>query len=349
MNIQDAIALITKRVNLTREQAAEAMSCLMSGAATPAQMGGFLIGLRMKGETVDEITGFAETMRRFATKVPATRRPLVDTCGTGGDNSGTFNISTTAAFVVAGSGVGVAKHGNRSATSKCGSADVLEALGVALDLGPEQVGRCIDEIGIGFLFARNLHGAMRHVAPVRAELRTRTLFNLLGPLANPAEADGQVMGIFDPSLVEPIAGVLLQLGVRHAYVVSSHDGMDEISLAGPTTVAEAVDGRVRVYEVQPEDYGFSPAPREALLGGEAAENARILRRVLEGERGPCRDIVVLNAAPAIVAGMGASTIQEGLVAAEESLDSGSALAKLDALITLTGQLSPQNQLNGKHA
>ncbi len=341
MNIQDAIALVTKRVDLTREQAAEAMSCLMSGTATAAQMGGFLIGLRMKGETVDEITGFAETMRQFATKVPTTRRPLVDTCGTGGDNSGTFNISTTAAFVVAGAGVGVAKHGNRSATSKCGSADVLEALGLALDLAPEQVGRCIDEIGIGFLFARNLHGAMKHVAPVRAELRTRTLFNLLGPLANPAEADGQVMGIFDPALVEPIAGVLMRLGVRHAYVVSSRDGMDEISLAGPTVVAEAVDGAVRVYEVRPEEYGISPAPREAVLGGEADENARILRRVLEGERGPCRDIVVLNAAPAIVAGERARTIEDGLRAAEESLDSGRALAKLESLIQFTRQSSPR--------
>ncbi len=341
MTIQDAIALVTRRVDLSREQAAEAMSCLMSGTATPAQMGGFLIGLRMKGETVDEITGFAETMRRFATKVPATRRPLVDTCGTGGDNSGTFNISTTAAFVVAGAGVGVAKHGNRSASSKCGSADVLEALGVKLDLSPEQVGRCIDEVGIGFLFARNLHGAMKHVAPVRAELRTRTLFNILGPLANPAEADGQVMGIFDTALVEPIAGVLLQLGVRHAYVVSNRDGMDEISLAAPTVVAEAVDGAVHVYEIRPEEYGISPAPREAILGGDAAENARILRRVLEGERGPCRDIVMLNAAPAIVAGLGARTVKEGLLAAEESLDSGRALAKLETLVQFTRQSSPQ--------
>ncbi len=341
MDIQDAIALVTKRIDLSREQAAEAMCCLMSGTATPAQMGGFLIGLRMKGETVDEITGFAETMRRFAAKVPATRRPLVDTCGTGGDHSGTFNISTTAAFVVAGAGVGVAKHGNRSATSKCGSADVLEALGVALDLAPEQVGQCIDEIGIGFLFARNLHGAMKHVAPVRAELGTRTLFNLLGPLANPAEADGQMMGIFDPALVEPIAGVLMRLGVRHAYVVSGHDGMDEIGLSGPTRVAEAVNGTVRVFEIRPEEYGFSPAPHQAILGGEADENARILRRVLEGECGPCRDIVVLNAAPAIVAGQGGQTMEDGLRAAQESIDSGRALAKLEALIQFTRQSSPR--------
>ena len=341
MNIQDAIALVTRRVDLTREQAAEAMCCLMSGTATPAQMGGFLIGLRMKGETVEEITGFAETMRRFATKVPANRRPLVDTCGTGGDHSGTFNISTTAAFVVAGAGVGVAKHGNRSATSRCGSADVLETLGVALDLAPERVAQCIDEIGIGFLFARNLHGAMKHVAPVRAELRTRTLFNLLGPLANPAEADGQVMGIFAPALVEPIAGVLQRLGVRHAYVVSSQDGMDEISLSGPTLVAEAINGMVRLFEIRPEDYGLSPAPREAILGGEADENARILRRILEGEPGPRRDIVLLNAAPAIVAGQGARTIDEGLRAAETSIDSGSALAKLDALVGFTRQSTPR--------
>jgi anthranilate phosphoribosyltransferase len=339
MNIQDAIALVMGRVDLTREQASEAMCCLMSGTATPAQMGGFLVGLRMKGETVDEITGFAETMRRFATPVPATRRPLVDTCGTGGDHSGTFNISTTAAFVVAGAGVAVAKHGNRSATSRCGSADVLEALGVALDQSPERVAQCIDEIGIGFLFARNLHGAMKHVAPVRAELRTRTMFNLLGPLANPAGADGQVMGIFDTALAEPIAGVLQRLGVRHAYVVSSHDGMDEISLSAPTLVAEAVNGVVRVYEIRPEEYGLSPAPREAILGGEADENARILRRVLEGERGPCRDIVILNAAPAIVAGQRARTISEGIKVAEQALDSGRALAALDALIRYTTQSS----------
>jgi anthranilate phosphoribosyltransferase len=339
MNIQDAIALVMGRVDLTREQASEAMCCLMSGTATPAQMGGFLVGLRMKGETVDEITGFAETMRRFATPVPATRRPLVDTCGTGGDHSGTFNISTTAAFVVAGAGVAVAKHGNRSATSRCGSADVLEALGVALDQSPERVAQCIDEIGIGFLFARNLHGAMKHVAPVRAELRTRTMFNLLGPLANPAGADGQVMGIFDTALAEPIAGVLQRLGVRHAYVVSSHDGMDEISLSAPTLVAEAVNGVVRVYEIRPEEYGLSPAPREAILGGEADENARILRRVLEGERGPCRDIVILNAAPAIVAGQRARTISEGIKVAEQALDSGRALTALDALIRYTTQSS----------
>jgi len=264
--------------------------------------------------------------------VPATRRPLVDTCGTGGDHSGTFNISTTAAFVVAGAGVAVAKHGNRSATSRCGSADVLEALGVALDLSADCVGRCIDEVGIGFLFARNLHGAMRHVAPVRAELGTRTMFNLLGPLANPAEADGQVMGVFDTALIEPIAGVLQRLGVRHAYVVSGHDGMDEISLSGPTSVAEAVNGTVRLFEMRPEDFGFSPVPREAILGGDAGDNARILRSVLEGKRGPCRDIVVLNAAPAIVAGRGAGTIEEGLRAAEDALDSGRALARLEALI-----------------
>jgi anthranilate phosphoribosyltransferase len=341
MTIQDAIALVTRRVDLTREQAAEAMCCLMSGTATPAQMGGLLIGLRMKGETVEEITGFAETMRRFATKVPTARRPLVDTCGTGGDHSGTFNISTTAAFVVAGAGIGVAKHGNRSATSRCGSADVLEALGVSLDLPPERVGQCIDEVGIGFLFARNLHGAMKHVAPVRAELRTRTMFNLLGPLANPAGADGQVMGVFDPALVEPIAGVLQCLGVRHAYVVSSRDGMDEISLSGPTMVAEALDGRVSMFEIVPEEFGFSPAPPEAIRGGEAEENARILRRILDGERGPCRDIVVLNAAPAIVAGRGARDIEEGLRAAEASLDSGRALAKLEALIRFGGPASAQ--------
>ena len=339
MNIQEAIALAAQRVDLTRQQAAEVMACLMTGTATPAQMGGLLIALRMKGETVEEITGFAETMRRFATQVPATRRPLVDTCGTGGDHSGTFNISTTAAFVVAGAGVAVAKHGNRSATSRCGSADVLEALGVSLDLSPECVGRCIDEVGIGFLFARNLHGAMKHVAPVRVELRTRTLFNLLGPLANPARADGQVMGVFDPGLVASIAGVLQNLGVRHAFVLSSLDGMDEISLTGPTIVAEAVDGLVKTFEIHPQEYGIPSAPRESIRGGDAPENADILRRVLQGERGPCRDIVVLNAAPALVTGLAARDISEGIRVAEASLDSGKALEKLEGLIRFTRQTS----------
>lgn len=335
MTMQEAIALVSGGVSLSRDQAAEVMRLLMSGEATPAQTGAILIALRMKGETVDEITGLAETMRRFATRVPAARRPLVDTCGTGGDHSGTFNISTTAAFAVAGAGVAVAKHGNRSATSLCGSADVLEALGINIDLSPDRVARCIDEIGIGFLFARALHGAMKHVAPVRMELRARTVFNILGPLANPAGADGQVMGVFDAGLVEPLARVLNELGTRHAFVVAGLDGLDEITLSGPTRMAELRDGAVRVREVCPADFGLSEAPRAAILGGDAAENAVLLRRVLSGERGPMRDIVLLNTAPALVAGGAAEDLREGVARAAESIDSGAALEKLEALARAT--------------
>lgn len=335
MTMQEAIAHVSGGKDLSRDQAAEIMRLLMSGEATPAQTGAILIALRMKGETVDEITGLAETMRRFATRVPAARRPLVDTCGTGGDHSGTFNISTTAAFAVAGAGVAVAKHGNRSATSKCGSADVLEALGINIDLSPDRVARCIDEIGIGFLFARALHGAMKHVAPVRMELRARTVFNILGPLANPAGADGQVMGVFDAGLVEPLARVLNELGTRHAFVVAGLDGLDEITLSGPTRMAELRDGAVRVREVCPADFGLSEAPRAAILGGDAAENAVLLRRVLSGERGPMRDIVLLNTAPALVAGGAVEDLREGVARAAESIDSGAALEKLEALARAT--------------
>jgi len=335
MNLQEAIRGFYAGRHLSREEAAGAMRVLMQGEATPAQVGGFLAALHVKGETVEEITGFAETMRAFATRIITTRRPLVDTCGTGGDHSGTFNISTTAAFVVAGAGVAVAKHGNRSASSKCGSADVLEQLGVNINAAPEKVGRCIDEIGIGFLFARALHGAMKHVAPIRAELAAPTVFNILGPLTNPAGADGQIMGIFDIALLEPIAQVLAHLGVRHAFVVAGHDGLDELTLSGPSRVAEAQGGAVRTYEISPDQFGLATASRDALSGGGAEVNARILRRVLEGERGAHRDIVILNAAPAIVAGGCVKTIREGIARAVESIDSGAALRKLDELVRLS--------------
>ena len=335
MLMQDALAVVTQGGHLSRGEAAEVMTAIMSGNATHAQMGALLAALRLRGETVDEITGMAETMRRFAVKVSPTRRPLLDTCGTGGDHSGTFNISTTAAFVAAGAGVAVAKHGNRSASSRCGSADVLEALGVAIDLPPEAVAACIDEIGVGFLFARALHGAMKHVAPVRQELRVRTVFNLLGPLTNPAEADAQMMGVFDPVHVEPVAHVMRGLGVRHAFVVSGLDGLDEISLSGPSRVAELKHGKVVVFEVSPEDFGFARVDRAFLHGGDPAENAGILRAILSGERGPRRDAVVLNTAPGLVAAGIAEDIPQGIVRAAESLDSGAALAKLEALIRLT--------------
>lgn len=329
--IQDALRAVVQRRDLTLDEAAAAMTAIMSGEAPPPLIAGFLVALHMKGETPDEITGFAKTMREFATRVPTSRHPLVDTCGTGGDHSGTFNVSTAAAFVVAGAGVAVAKHGNRSATSRCGSADVLEALGVNIDASANTAGRCIDEAGIGFLFARSLHGAMKHVAPVRAELAVRTVFNILGPLTNPAGADGQVVGVFDPALVQPIARVLGGLGVRHAFVVAGLDGLDEITIAGQTQVAETIRGEIREYTLAPEDFGLRHADRDAIRGGDARENAAILIEVLEGKPGPRRDIVLMNAAPAIVAGEAAADLREGFEMAARAIDSGAALEKLERL------------------
>lgn len=329
--IVEALAKVVEGGDLSDEEAEAVMTALMAGEATDAQIGALLTALRMKGETVDEITGFARAMRAAATPIKTHRKPLVDTCGTGGDRSGTINISTAAAFVVAGAGIAVAKHGNRSASSQCGSADVLEALGVNIEMDPETVGRCIDDIGIGFLFARTLHGAMRHVAKARQELKLRTVFNLLGPLTNPANADGQVVGVFDVRLVEPLAHVLSNLGTRHAMVVAGKDGLDEISMSGPSIVAEARYGAVNMRELTPEDFGMRHAKAEGLAGGDANENAEILRRVLQGETGPRRDIVVLNAAAAIVVGEGAADLPEGVARAVESIDSGSAMKKLDEL------------------
>ena len=330
--IQETLARVVRGEHLSREDAAETMRTLMSGEATPSQIGALLTALAMKGETVEEITGFAETMRAMSTKIPTTVAGTVDTCGTGGDKSGTFNISTTAAFVVAGAGVPVAKHGNRSASSLCGSADVLEALGVNLDLTPERVGQCVDEIGIGFLFARNLHSAMKHVGPTRAELRLRTVFNILGPLTNPAGAAGQVMGVFDKNLIAPLAEVLLGLGSRHVFIVAGADGLDELTLTGPSYVAEGKDEKVSTYEVTPEEFGFSRASVEDLKGGDATVNADILTRILSGESGPTRDIVVFNAAPALVAGGAAPDIAAGIEKAQAAIDSGAALDKLKRLI-----------------
>ena len=330
--LHESIALLLQRRDLTREQAGQAMRVLMSGEATPAQIGGFLVALSMKGETIEEVVGFAQTMRALATRVPASRRPLVDTCGTGGDHSGSFNISTTAAFVVAGAGVAVAKHGNRSATSRCGSADLFEALGVNIDASPETVGNCIDKAGIGFLFARKLHTAMKHVAGPRAELKVRTVFNLLGPLTNPAGACGQVMGVFDAKWVEPLARVLAELGTRHAFVVAGSDGLDELTLSGPSWVAEAREGDVRTYEIRPDALGLCRASREVLLGGDPIMNAGIATAILQGRQGPQRDIVLLNAAPALIAGGVVADWAEGLSAAAQSIDSGAAWAACEALV-----------------
>lgn len=330
--LKSILVKLTERQDLSRQEAADAMRALMSGESTPATTAAFLIALRMKGETVEEIAGLAETMRAFATRIETHRTPLVDTCGTGGDHAGTFNISTTAAFVTAGAGVAVAKHGNRSATSKCGSADVLEALGVNLDASPAAVAQSIDDIGIGFLFARSLHTAMKHVAPVRQELGVRTVFNILGPLTNPAGACGQVVGVPSVDLVEPLVRVLAELGARHAFVVSGYDGLDELTIAGPTYVAEAKAGSVTTYDLEPERLGLVVARREDILGGDAAENAAILRSILEGAEGPKRDVVLLNAAAAIQAGDKAGSWEEGVVKARDAIDSGAALDKLNALI-----------------
>lgn len=336
--IQEAIAVLIEGHNLSREQAAEALRDIMTGHATPAQIGAFLIAMRMKGETAEEVTGLAQTMRSLATGIIAKRRPLVDTCGTGGDRSGTFNISTTAAFVVAGAGVAVAKHGNRSASSKCGSADVLEALGVKIDASPEHVAACIDEVGIGFLFARTLHTAMKNVAGPRQELKVRTVFNLLGPLTNPAGACGQVIGVPDRLLVELLAQALATLGTRRAFVVSGHDGLDELTLTGPSHVAEAASGSVKSYDIAPEDVGLERAPLETLLGGDAQENAAILRAVLDGNKGPHRDIVLLNAAAGILAGQDGDADWKGAIeSARQSIDSGAAHSKLEELIVASNR------------
>jgi len=335
LTIHEIIELLCDGAHLTREQSARAMDLIMSGEATNAQMAALLTALRMKGETSEEITGFAQIMRSYATRVTTSREPLLDTCGTGGDCRGTFNVSTTAAFVAAGAGIAVAKHGNRAASSRCGSADVLEALGVNIDLDAEQAGHCIDEVGMGFLFARKLHSAMKYIAPVRVELKVRTIFNILGPLTNPAGADRQMVGVFNAQLAPTMARALLSLGARHAFVVAGEDGLDEISLSGPSLICEARDGMVTEYEINPHDFGISPVALEAILGGDAEVNAAITRRVLEGVAGPCRDMVVLNAAPALVAGGAAATLQEGVERAAEIIDSGAALAKLNDLIAFT--------------
>jgi anthranilate phosphoribosyltransferase len=324
--------------HLSRQEAEAAMEEILSGRVAEDTIVALLSALRTKGETVEELVGFARAMRRHATPIfNDASRPvslLVDTCGTGGDASGTFNISTTAAFVVAGAGARVAKHGNRSISSKCGSADVLEALGIPLDVAPERVGAAINEIGIGFLFAPALHTAMRHAMPARRRLG-RTAFNLLGPLTNPAAARAQIAGVFSAEVVEKVANVLAELGVERAFVVHGAGGLDEISLAGETKVGEVRGATVRVYEITPEDFGLGRAPISAISGGDAAYNASIIRAILAGERGPRRDIVIANAAAALVAAGRAVDFLEGARLAVESLDSGDARKKLDALIAFT--------------
>lgn len=316
------------------------MRQIMRGELTPAQTAAILIGLRVKVESVLEIAAAATVMREFATPVPISQRDhLVDTCGTGGDKSHTFNISTTSAFVAAAAGARVAKHGGRSVSSSSGSADVLESLGVKLSLNAEQVGRCVDEIGIGFMFAPNHHTAMRHVAPIRKELGASTIFNILGPLTNPADAENQLMGVFHPDLVGIQARVLKQLGSRHALIVHGLDGLDELTLSGPSMVAELKNGQIEEYELDPRELGLDFAELKQLRADTAAASRDILLSVLDGQAGPARDIVCLNAAAAIYTAGVSPTLADGVTMAREALDSGQARAKLDQLISLSAALA----------
>ncbi|MBN8966864.1 MAG: anthranilate phosphoribosyltransferase [Rhizobiales bacterium] len=333
----DFKAIIGKVANgetLSREEAAAAFDWMMSGEATPAQMGGLLMALRVRGETVDEITGAVTTMRSKMLRVTAPP-DAVDVVGTGGDGSGSVNVSTCASFIVAGAGVPVAKHGNRALSSRSGAADVLAALGINIDITPEQVGRCIAEAGIGFMFAPTHHPAMRNVHAARVELATRTIFNLLGPLSNPAGVTRQMVGVFARHWVEPLAHVLRNLGATAAWVVHGSDGLDEITLSGPTYVAALEGGAIRTFEVTPEDAGLPRATSADLKGGDAQTNAASLRGVLEGKPGPFRDVALLNAGAALIVAGKAATLKEGVALGAKSLDSGAAAEKLKRLIAVS--------------
>ncbi len=347
--ITEAVRALVDCRDLTRIEAAAAMDAIMSGAATNAQIAAFLTALRMKGETVEELIGFAQVMRQKAVKVRAhaahvvaqtgtDREMLIDTCGTGGDASGTFNVSTATAFVVAGAGLKVAKHGNRSVSSLCGSADVVETLGIDIELGPQQVAQCVDEAGIGFLYAPLLHTAMKYVMAARREMGVRTVFNMLGPLTNPAGANAQVIGVYSEALCEPLARVLAELGTIRAFVVHGADGLDEISNTGESHICEVHEGIVRASRVRPEDFGMPRTGIADLQGGDREENAQIIRQILAGEPGPRRDIVLMNAAAALVVGGKARDLKEGVALAAQSVDSGAAAAKLSTLIQLSQRL-----------
>jgi anthranilate phosphoribosyltransferase len=335
MDMQSAIKAVTENKDLSTEEMTSVMRLIMTGEATPAQVGGFLIGLRMKGETVEEVAAAASVMRELSTRVDVDKERLVDTCGTGGDASGSFNISTASAFVVAAAGARVAKHGNRSVSSKSGSADVLEAAGVNLELSPEQVATCVNTIGVGFMFAPMHHSAMKHAIGPRREMAVRTIFNVLGPLTNPAGAPNQVLGVFSKDWVEPLARVLKQLGSEHVLVVHADDGLDEISIGAATHIAELKDGEITSYSVQPEDFGMQRADLSALRAEDAEHSLRIIRSVLANEAGPARDIVCLNAGAAIYAAGLADSLAAGVGRAQEVIASGEAAAKLDQLIQAT--------------
>ena len=351
--IIEAVRTLVERRDLTRIEAAAAMEAIMSGASTNAQIAAFLTALRMKGETVEELIGFAQVMRQKVVKIRTRpedvaaltgtdRDMLIDTCGTGGDAAGTFNVSTATAFVVAGAGLRVAKHGNRSVSSLCGSADVVETLGVSLDLAPPKVARCVEEVGIGFLYAPLLHTAMKHVMAARREMGVRTVFNMLGPLTNPAGANAQVIGVYSPALTEPLARVLAELGTHRAFVVHGADGLDEISNTGDSRISEVREGMVRTIAVRPEDFGVTRASIGDLRGGDREQNAEIIRAILAGEPGPKRDIVLVNASAALVAGGRAKDFKEGAELAARSIDAGAARQKLERLVALSQELARES-------
>jgi anthranilate phosphoribosyltransferase len=339
MDIQDGIRAVTEGRDLSGGEMVAVMRAIMTGEATPAQVGGFLIGLRMKGETVEEIAAAATVMRELATPVSVSGEHLVDTCGTGGDGTGTFNISTASAFVVAAAGGKVAKHGNRSVSSKSGSADVLEAAGVNLQLTPEQIGRCIEEVGVGFMFAPMHHGAMKHAIGPRREMGVRTVFNLLGPLTNPAGAPSQVIGVFSADWTEPVARVLERLGSRHVLVVHADDGLDEISTGAPTRVSELKQGSVNTMVIQPHQFGVAPHDKSELLADSAEDSLRIIRGVFDDAPGAAREIVCLNAGAAIyVAGL-TDDIAAGVARARQVISGGEAAKRLDALVALSNSFT----------
>lgn len=336
MNIRDAIKAVIDGVHLSFEQTAEVFEHIMSGGATDAQIAAFVVALRLKGETVDEIAAAASVMRQKASHViPQNPAFLVDTCGTGGDVSNTFNISTTAAIIAAGAGARVAKHGNRSVSSQSGSADVLEALGITIGVSPGIMKQCLDEIGLCFLFAPTMHKAMKYAIGPRREIGIRTIFNILGPLTNPSLAPNQLLGVFNPALTETMAQVLQRMGSSHAFVVHGTDGLDEISLCAPTSVAELFEGSVRSYTITPEQFGLARASRESILGGSAEHNATIIMDILGGQRGAPRDAAVLNAGFALVAAGCAQTPQDGIAQAQHAIDSGRALDTLEGLKKMT--------------
>ena len=339
MDIKSALTTLTKGENLSLAQAEEVMEEIMSGGASDAQIAGLLIALRMKGETVEEIAGFARSMRKNAVVVPSGHPLLLDVCGTGGDSRGTFNISTAAALVIAAAGVSVAKHGNRSVSSKCGSADVLERLGVRFNLTPQEIGQCIHEVGIGFLYAPHLHPAMRYAIGPRREMGVRTVFNILGPLTNPAGANVQLLGVYRPELTAVMAKVLHALGCQGAFVVHGGDGLDELSTTGRNRITELRGEEINTYTLDPRDLGLPPATLSDLQGGDVEENATIITQILDGELGPKRDIVLLNAAYGLVLGKVAANISDGLQQAAWAIDSGAARGTLASLVAFTQERS----------